>query len=140
MGDQEAFALLSGDYNPLHIDPVLARRTLLGGVVVHGVNLAMTAIESLLASLPGKVGEPRLITAISAQFPKAVFVGEKVRFKETWQAPDNCRITGHVEDTTVFRTDIQFGARLADLAEIAIPTAFPELLTEAGFDELLTFA
>jgi acyl dehydratase len=32
------FARLSGDYNPIHLAPVLARRSHFGGTVVHGVH------------------------------------------------------------------------------------------------------
>ncbi|HNC74922.1 MAG TPA: MaoC/PaaZ C-terminal domain-containing protein, partial [Elusimicrobiota bacterium] len=35
---QNAFARLSGDANPLHVDPAAARRLLFGRAVVHGVH------------------------------------------------------------------------------------------------------
>jgi len=44
--DQLAFAALSGDFNPIHVDPLLARRLLFGAPVVHGVHLLLWGLES----------------------------------------------------------------------------------------------
>lgn len=41
---QGAFAQLSGDFNPIHMDPVYARRSPYGQVA-HGVNVAVSCIE-----------------------------------------------------------------------------------------------
>jgi NAD(P)-dependent dehydrogenase (short-subunit alcohol dehydrogenase family) len=53
--DQSRFARLSGDFNPIHVDPVTARRVLNGSVVVHGVHLLLWTIERLAAAgaVPG---------------------------------------------------------------------------------------
>ncbi|HUZ62792.1 MAG TPA: MaoC/PaaZ C-terminal domain-containing protein [Rhodanobacter sp.] len=50
LADQQAFAALSGDHNPMHLDPQVARRLFLGEVVVHGVHLVLWSLESLLAA------------------------------------------------------------------------------------------
>ncbi|MEI6535688.1 MAG: SDR family NAD(P)-dependent oxidoreductase [Verrucomicrobiaceae bacterium] len=41
----DSFAELSGDWNPLHTNPVVARRTSFGGCVVHGVLVLLRALE-----------------------------------------------------------------------------------------------
>ena len=43
--DQLDFAQASGDFNPVHVDPIYARRTLFGGQVVHGINLLLWALD-----------------------------------------------------------------------------------------------
>lgn len=46
MQDQEWFAEMSGDFNPVHLDPVVARRELSGAMVVHGVHLLLWALDA----------------------------------------------------------------------------------------------
>jgi hypothetical protein len=63
LADQREFAELSGDWNLLHVDPVAARRTLLGAPVVHGVHLVMWALEGALAGASGEVVVDRVRAA-----------------------------------------------------------------------------
>lgn len=50
LGDQRAFAALSGDNNPIHLDPLEARRSLFGAPVVHGVHALLWGVDHALAS------------------------------------------------------------------------------------------
>jgi NADP-dependent 3-hydroxy acid dehydrogenase YdfG len=69
--DQTQFAQLSGDSNPLHVDPLIARRTLFGRPVVHGVHLLLWALS---VALPGR----RTLTQLGVNFLSPVGVGEPV--------------------------------------------------------------
>jgi hypothetical protein len=66
---QEKYAELSGDFNPIHVDPVYARRSPLG-VVAHGVHVVLRGLDHFLK---GHEIEPRKITAV---FLKPVRLGE----------------------------------------------------------------
>ena len=43
--DQRKFAALSGDRNPVHLDPVAARRVVAGEPIVHGVHLLLRMLD-----------------------------------------------------------------------------------------------
>lgn len=73
MSDQEVFARISGDRNPLHLDRLAARRTQAGVVVVHGVHAMLWALECWL-----NAGGVETVSAISARFDKFVEVGDLV--------------------------------------------------------------
>ncbi len=72
--DQRGFAELSGDFNPMHVDPVRARRLLFGDVVVHGIHSALWALDRWAAELDG----PVRLTAIRTEFPTPLPVGVAV--------------------------------------------------------------
>lgn len=46
-----AFAALTGDRNPLHVDPLVARRLQFGERAVHGIHLVMKALSTLGSSV-----------------------------------------------------------------------------------------
>ena len=52
--DQNNFAKLSGDYNPVHLDPILTRRTLFGSPIVHGVHGLLWALDRWLFSFKSR--------------------------------------------------------------------------------------
>jgi hypothetical protein len=63
--DQRRFAVLSGDWNPLHMDPVYSRRLLFGEPVVHGVHLVLYALEQLLQNRSSRRALKRLKAVFS---------------------------------------------------------------------------
>ena len=63
--DSWDFARLSGDFNPLHVDPVAARRLQFGSTVCHGVHQALKALDLAVAAA---LLVPTKIAAISAVF------------------------------------------------------------------------
>jgi hypothetical protein len=75
LDDQRAFARLSGDRNPLHVDPVAARRFLFGEPVVHGVHAVLWALDRWLDGRPGR----GVLRSLRASFLKPMVVGDAVR-------------------------------------------------------------
>ena len=74
--DQQSFAMLSGDCNPMHVSSVAARRLITGRQVVHGIHLVTTALE-YWTNEDGAVP-----ISIACSFSNPVSVGDKVVFAQ----------------------------------------------------------
>ncbi|XP_071504672.1 (R)-specific enoyl-CoA hydratase-like [Diadema antillarum] len=75
-----AFAEISGDTNPLHIDAQYAAATRYGQRVVHGVLLTGLASSVLGTKLPG---HGTVVVSLSCEFPKPAFIGEEITAEAT---------------------------------------------------------
>lgn len=95
LADQRAFAALSGDSNPVHVDPVAARRTIFGEPVVHGVHLLLTGLEYGLA------GERTGLISLRARFQHSASLDGEVRFE--------CIRDGAARTISVRRGDTSIG-------------------------------
>jgi 3-oxoacyl-[acyl-carrier protein] reductase len=76
--DVDAFARVSGDFNPLHVDDQFAARTSIGRRVVHGMLSAAYVSAMVGTRLPGPGA---LWTQQAFQFLAPVFVGDEVEFR-----------------------------------------------------------
>lgn len=63
--DTLAFAELSGDYNPLHVDPIAARRFIFGRTVPHGIHVLLAGLERAFCEFHHVVRLCRLRVAFS---------------------------------------------------------------------------
>jgi acyl dehydratase len=67
---------LSGDYNPLHVDPALARRAGFPRPILHGLATYGIAGLSVLEEACG--GDPARLSAIDCRFRAPVFPGDRL--------------------------------------------------------------
>jgi acyl dehydratase len=77
-GDLEAFAAVSGDHNPLHLDEAYAAGTVFGGRVAHGV-LGLAVTTGLLNQLGLTRGTLVALLGVRWDFRAAVRPGDVVR-------------------------------------------------------------
>ena len=73
--DVDAFARLSGDYNPLHVDEAYASTTQFSERVVHGMLLSSYVSALIGMQLPGKSA---LLVKETLEFKKPVLIGATV--------------------------------------------------------------
>jgi hypothetical protein len=106
MDDQEAFAALSGDRNPMHLDPVYARRTQAGAAVVHGVHAALWALDALCATrtVPEASG-------LKVRFDRFIYLDEPVEAVVVAERADQIDIELRVEGARATSIAMSFGPR-----------------------------
>lgn len=88
--DQLQFASLSGDFNPMHMDPVAARRLLSGRQVVHGMHTLLLALDRWSAAGGVPTGE------LQCDFANPVNVGDTVNFSATLEPHGGCTLVAQV--------------------------------------------
>ena len=81
--DFDLFALLSGDSNPIHVDPVFAARSRFGRTVAHGLLLCSVLRGLIEQLLPGG----HLLDQ-SVMFPAPTFADERMCFTVTVTGAD----------------------------------------------------
>ncbi len=72
MADQQRFAALSGDFNPMHCDPVYSRRTPAGAPVVHGIHTLLWLLDAVGAAHP----QLDSIGSLKVRFRRMLYLGE----------------------------------------------------------------
>ncbi len=73
--DFDAFAELTGDDNPIHVDPEFAKTTRFGRTLAHGMMLFSTISALLNTRLPGP---GTLLLDQSLKFPGPTFTGDQL--------------------------------------------------------------
>jgi 3-hydroxybutyryl-CoA dehydratase len=73
--DIRAFAEVSGDHNPIHLDDDYAAKSPFGRRVVYGILVTSVISAALANDLPG---EGTIYMAQSVKFKKPVFIGDTV--------------------------------------------------------------
>lgn len=104
--DQNAFAELSGDNNPVHIDPLVARRSLFGQPIVHGVHSLMWALDQWLEDRSESVR----LQHLQVLFLKPVGLNQEVRFTLVSEQGNRVRIDVLKGDEIAVRILFQWSA------------------------------
>jgi len=73
--DVKDFARLSGDFNPIHVDPEFAKTTIFGQRIVHGVLVSSLFSNLLAEKVPGKGS---IYLGQTYKFKKPVFLDQTV--------------------------------------------------------------
>jgi hypothetical protein len=111
--DQKHFASASGDYNPIHMDALLARRTQAGAPVVHGINLLLWALDSFATATP----ELQPLRSIRVHFSKFFYVGERVEVAPAKQGINGTQLNLSSGGAPRSKVSLTFGDAVDDFPD-----------------------
>ena len=118
--DQSVFARWSGDFNPLHMDPLAARRTQAGAPVVHGIHALIWALDQLSGA-----GVPvAAANKIDVQFSKFIYRDRLVVLRIAARTETVVRAELTVGDLPVMSVLLRLGPR-KDRSEHTVPPGAP---------------
>ncbi|WP_159013180.1 SDR family NAD(P)-dependent oxidoreductase [Acidisoma sp. S159] len=107
--DQLKFATLSGDFNPMHVDRVTARRTGAGAQVVHGMHNLLWCLgcvaQETTNSLP--------MASLRVNFDTFVTIGEQVEIALLQSDVTRIRVEARAGGVTVMTVLLGFGDKRA---------------------------
>jgi len=105
--DQIEFARLTGDFNPIHLDPVAARRTLAGAPVVHGIHSLLWLLDVIAPDFLSKT-----IASLQVKFIRMLYVGETATAAISRGSETSLWLKIRVGSTDTLHATVVFGERL----------------------------
>ena len=124
INDQIAFARLSSDWNPMHLDQAFARRTQVGAPVVHGIHNLAWAADAVLRRFPLEVAN------IRARFLQPLYLDElaQVRLRDRTDRQIELEVVAADTVVALIKLSSQPGKPVAASAQPAptAPTRFSE--------------
>lgn len=126
LADQERFADLSGDFNPVHLDSAAARREIFGEVVVHGVHTLLRALDAYSARLQRDGVQGIVLHELAVKFPNAIGMGQQVETFVEGTSDYGARLTARAGGLSVLNAELSWvAAARSDESRIpAAPAAF----------------
>jgi 3-hydroxybutyryl-CoA dehydratase len=100
------YAAASGDFNPIHLDPAVAEKAGLGGVILHGMCTMAWAVEAAVRF----VGDPGALTKFRVRFSRPVAPGDTVTFQGRVTRVDGARLEGELSAKNQRGEDVLKGA------------------------------
>jgi hypothetical protein len=134
--DSLLFARISGDYNALHLDPVLARRTVFGGTVAHGVHVLLAALNVVVESFDAVD-----IRALAVSFDSPVRSGDICSVQVSNNRTTEVQVIIRVKNRVVQRISCSLSPRRVQLYDVIdSPIDRETCETDLTFDESYDFA
>ncbi|MFN3198148.1 MAG: MaoC/PaaZ C-terminal domain-containing protein [Bradymonadia bacterium] len=102
---QAALYRLSGDFNPLHINPMVAKMAGFERPILHGLCTFGFAVRALVDQLCG--GDPSKVAELRVRFSREVYPGDVVRVRAIESAEENTWLfDAQVGDRTVLSNGV----------------------------------
>ena len=115
MKDQREFAEFSGDFNPMHLDALTARRTQMGAPVVHGVHQLLWGLENLAGLVPTGTR----IVGLQARFAQPLYLDESAELSVAMDVKSKLRLAVRASVVATMKVVFELEPGEPDCGEIA---------------------
>ena len=122
--DQLRFARLSGDFNPMHMDALAARRTQPGAPVVHGVHAVLWALDRLAAE-----ADFTALSNITVSLNRFTYLDRRVECRITSRNASAMSVEVVADGVVTIVIRLKFAARGAASAQDAFAGLAPADMT-----------
>lgn len=119
LADQIEFANFSGDINPIHVEPIAARRTMTGRCIVHGMHSLLWALDELAKT-------NIVAKSLKVRFLRPIFLNEDIHC--IWNEK-SYQLALRADDTTLVTISLILGEVAAEhsiLGAIECPRSMPD--------------
>jgi hypothetical protein len=127
--ERAAFAVASGDLNPIHTDPVASRAFPFGRVAVHGMQILLDTLERVVVATDGA---PR---RVRCTFRHSVAIGQPMATEIDVSGGGTVRARVGVDVWPAAEITVDLGEQLTP-ADYPIPVPPPEVPEEHDIDSL----
>jgi len=136
--DQEWFAAVSGDCNPVHLDAVVARRTIAQFPVVHGVHALLWALDALFEAFIPDLLKTRMQMKVS--FVAPILVNAHVYAVLIQDSNQNLRVNVTAEGITAIQITITLGTHRPVSQDMIVdePSVIPAAPLNLTFDQMIS--
>jgi hypothetical protein len=114
--DQNWFSKISGDYNPIHLDDLYARKSMFGEIIVHGIHLVIWSLDEFSKCCKSSCS----IISIDCNFTKPVKLNQKIVLETTFYESNKCKISLIVDNVLVTKINIQYQSETTEFDNIYI--------------------
>jgi len=122
--ENDLFAQLSGDYNPLHVDHQYARRLQFGRPVIHGIHHLLRSLNLALGSLSLPVDLK--IRSLRGRFPKPAWVDHAISIQGSYSSSNQLlKLTADCDRQTILNLQVEFGGNQIAESDIKVNRSFP---------------
>lgn len=134
IADQLEFARLSGDYNPMHMDEIAARRTPAGAPIVHGMHAVIWALDLMAQNCPALE-----IRRVNVRFARFIQLDDPVEFRLVQRTPTVVRFELTTRGQGAIVVALEPSHESPTSSEPGVPSDLPEISTAAESPNEPTF-
>ena len=132
--DLLCFAKLSGDFNPIHLEPEYSKNSMFGEQIVHGIYIVLLAINKCV-SVDGIAH--MALTRLSVKFPKPTLLKKEIAFVTSKISTHSYKVIVIQEGVTTTVINLSFSNDYGDVSDVKLGCAETETLPIVDYQRFI---